>query len=69
MFRQDSLPGPHGNERLQPGRWPGGDLGRLLKKVTPSVVLNDAVFAANTIGPQRRGRIGGRGIYAACEST
>ncbi len=69
-FVKNSLPGPQGMNASSQGAGLGVTSAACSKEVTPSVVLNNAVFAANTIGPASEdGESAGAGIYAACESN
>ena len=66
-YTGDSLPAPREASASSQGAGLGVTSATCSEKVTPSVVLNDAVFAANTIGPASEGGESAGAVYAACE--
>ena len=69
-YTGNSLPAPRGVTASSQGAGLGVTSATCSKEVTPSVVLNNAVFAANTIGPaSEEGQAAGAGIYTACKPT
>ncbi len=66
-FVKDALPAPQGATASSQGAGLGVASATCSKEVTPSAVLNNAVLAANTIGPASEGGESGGAVYAACE--
>jgi hypothetical protein len=65
-FVKNSLPGPQGMTSSSTG----AGLGVVTSNCSgAAATLEDAVFAANVIGPASEGQSAGAGIYAACESN
>jgi hypothetical protein len=65
-FVKNSLPGPQGMTSSSTG----AGLGVVTSNCSgAAATLEDAVFAANAIGPASEGQSAGAGIYAACESN
>ena len=66
----DSLPAPRGANASSQGAGLGVTTASCSGNGTASATLEDAVLAANTIGPaSEAGESAGAGIYAACTST
>ena len=66
-YTGDSLPAPREASASSQGAGLGVTSANCSEKATPSAVLNDAVFAANTIGPASEGGESAGAVYAACE--
>jgi hypothetical protein len=69
-FVKDALPGPQGSSASSQGAGLGVITSTCSEKAPASATLEDAVFAANTIGlASEDGESAGAGIYAACKSS
>jgi hypothetical protein len=69
-FVKNSLPGPQGASASSEGAGLGVITSTCSEKAPASMTLNNAVLAANTIGPASEGgESAGAGIYAACKSN
>jgi hypothetical protein len=68
-YTGNSLPAPQGSTASSQGAGLGVTSAACSKEVTPSAVLNNAVLAANTIGPASEGGESAGAVYAACESN
>jgi hypothetical protein len=68
-YTGDSLPAPREASASSQGAGLGVTSATCSEKATPSAMLNDAVFAANTIGPASEGGESAGAVYAACESN
>jgi len=66
-YTGDSLPAPREASASSQGAGLGVTSATCSEKATPSAMLNDAVFAANTIGPASEGGESVGAVYAACE--
>jgi len=66
-YTGNGLPAPQGASASSQGTGLGVTSATCSEKATPSAVLNDAVFAANTIGPASEGGESAGAVYAACE--
>jgi len=66
-YTGNSLPAPLGATASSQGAGLGVTSATCSEKATPSAALNDAVFAANTIGPASEGGESAGAVYAACE--
>jgi hypothetical protein len=68
-YTGNGLPAPLGANASSQGAGLGVTSAACSKEVTPSVVLNNAVFAANTIGPASEDGESAGAVYVACESN
>ncbi len=66
-YTGNSLPAPQGATASSQGAGLGVTSATCSEKATPSAVLNNAVLAANTIGPASEGGESAGAVYAACE--
>jgi hypothetical protein len=66
----NALPAPQGSTASSQGAGLGVTSATCSEKVTPSATLDNAIVAANTIGPaSEEGQAAGAGIYTACKPT
>jgi len=69
-FVKDALPAPQGSGASSEGSGLGVISATCAEAATASATLNNAIVAANTIGPASEGgQSAGAGIYIACEPT
>jgi hypothetical protein len=68
-YTGDSLPAPREASASSQGAGLGVTSSTCSEKVTPSAVLNDAVLAANRIGPASEGGESAGALYATCKSN
>jgi hypothetical protein len=69
-YTGNALPAPQGSTASSLGAGLGVTSATCSEKVTPSATLDNAIVAANTIGPaSEEGQAAGAGIYTACKPT